>query len=222
MKIYYAKVLELTGEEQLEVALRALPDKRLEKIERTKQKKSQLQSISAGLLLEYALCKLELSGKNVTFLEYADGKPYLKEYPNLCYNLSHSGKYVALVVDERPVGIDIEQLRRGYQKLVKRFFSEEEVRLFDASWDDELFTKLWTRKESYLKATGYGMRMPLDGFSTCEDSVQINERMYEEMINKEDIYYLQSFQIEDYWLSVCRKDIPVDTQPEKVDLKEIL
>lgn len=227
MKIYYAKIEKLM-EEELHIAMQLLPKERTDRIKRMKQKKSQIQSISAGLLLEYALQEIGLTGKTLTFLKNEDGKPYIKEYPNLWYNLSHSGEYVALAVDEQPIGVDIERIRRDHQKLVKRFFSEEEALSLADHWSDEVFTKLWTRKESYIKATGYGMRMPLDGFSTLEEQVKVNEKMPTEMTSLQVLYYLASFQMEeDYWMSVCRGNEPVSLKqssvmPEKVDLKKIL
>lgn len=226
MKLYYAKISELS-EEELQCALQLLPKERIEKIERTKQKKSQLQSIYAGLLLEYALREQGLSGKTLTFLKNPDGKPYIAEYPELFYNLSHSNLYVALVMDEHPVGVDVEGLRKGCQKLVNRFFAADEIVGLQEQWSDEYFTELWTRKESYLKATGYGMRMPLSGFSTLQELVQVNEQMPAEMLEDAG-YYLATYRLlEDYYLSVCRKDAPVAGMtegfaPEQVDLKRIL
>ena len=227
MKVHYAKISALT-EEEMQIALSILPKERIEKIERTKQKKSQLQSIWAGLLLECVLREHDLQSKELTFQKNADGKPYIAEYPKLYYNLSHSKEYVALVLDEQPVGIDVESLRIGYQKLVDRFFAEEEVATLKKEWDNQRFTKIWTRKESYLKATGYGMRMPLNGFSTLEESVKINEHMYSEMIEERADYYLASTQLPgNYWLSVCRKNEPVVAAgevlaPEFADVKRIL
>lgn len=227
MKLYYAKISTLT-EEEMQKAMQFLPAERKEKIERTGQKKNQLQSIYAGLLLEYALQEQGITGSELTFLKNADGKPYIAEYPGFFYNLSHSVDYVALVTDAQPVGIDVEGLRTGYQKLANRFFSEEEVRALQECWSDRLFTKIWTRKESYLKATGYGMRMPLQGFSTLEEQVQMNACMPEEMCEENAGYYLASVPLEDdYWLSVCRKNVPPVIgreilSPEQVDLKSIL
>lgn len=226
MKTYYAKIGELS-EEEMQKALQILPRERIEKIERNRQKNNRLQSIWAGVLLEYALQEVGITGANLTFLKNADGKPYIKEYSEFYYNLSHSREYVALVVDDCPVGIDVEGIRVGYQKLVTRFFAEEEIEILQKQWSDELFTKLWTRKESYLKATGYGMRMPLNGFSTVEEQVQLNDKMNGEMI-EDAVYYLASVSLDDsYWLSVCRKNMPVPTDvevlvPEQVDLKRFL
>ena len=208
-------------------ALHLLPKERIEKIERTKQKKSQLQSIYAGLLLEYALREKGLFGQELTFLKNPDGKPYIAEYPELFFNLSHSKDCVALVLDKHPVGVDIEGLRVGYQKLVHRFFAGDEISVLEKLWSDERFTELWTRKESYLKATGYGMRMPLAGFSVLQEMVQVNGQMTKEML-EDACYYLASIRLEeDSWMSVCRRDMPVcsiqeQMMPELVDVKKIL
>lgn len=226
MKIYYAKISELSKEE-MQKALYLLPQERIEKIKRRKQKKSQLESIWAGLLLEYALQERGLKGTELTFSKNVDGKPYIAEYPHLFYNLSHSKEYAAIVIDDYPVGVDVEEMRIGYQRLVTRFFSREERMALQECWSDEVFTKLWTRKESYLKATGFGMRMPLDGFSTLQEQVQVNKNMPKEMCP--DVpYYLASTRLEeDYWLSVCRKAVRVAGEgevfsPVQADLKRML
>jgi len=221
LKIYYAKISELL-EEEIQRAMFLLPKERIEKVMRTKPKKNQLQSIYAGLLLEYALNAIGVSGKELTFQKNADGKPSIKELPEFHYNLSHSKEYVALVVDTQAVGIDVERVRTGYQKLVTRFFSAEEESYLLDNWDDMLFTKFWTRKESYLKVTGYGMRMPLDAFSTLGSYVEINEKMPNEMIEKDTKFYLESIRMdEDYWLSVCRKNEPVAFFEERSILNQV-
>ena len=227
MNIYYAKISEWTEEEQHQI-MQLLPQMRIEKIQRMKSEKNRHLSMAAGLLLENALRERGLRGKELTFFKNADGKPYIVEYPDFHYNLSHSKECVALVVDNRPVGIDVEGLRIGYQKLARRFFSEDEVASLKEAWSDEVFTKIWTRKESYLKATGYGMRMPLDGFSTLYEQVETNEKMPEDMCTVQEAYYLASVSVEaGYWLSVCRLGEPVIKSPaelpvERVELKEIL
>lgn len=205
-----------------------LPKERAERIEKIRLEKSRLQSVAAGLLLEYALGEFGMQGKNLTFLKNADGKPSIAEYPDFHYNLSHSKEYAVLVTDECPVGIDIEELRTGYQRLAARFFSLEEAEVLKEHWSDDLFTKLWTRKESYLKAAGFGMRMPLDGFSILEEQVRINEKMPQSMIEPGTVYYLTSMPfLTDSWLSICRKGRSVvleqdDMLLQEVNLKEIL
>ena len=50
------------------------------------------------------------------------GKPYLRDFPELHFNVSHSGtKMVLAISHEMPVGIDIEQIksRKSLENLVK-------------------------------------------------------------------------------------------------------
>ena len=54
MKIYYTQILKLSEKEKQQVLL-FLPNERVERILRMKSERSQLQSITAGILLEYAL-----------------------------------------------------------------------------------------------------------------------------------------------------------------------
>ena len=216
------------SEGEMQQIMEILPKERAERIEKIRLEKSRLQSVAAGLLLEYALGEFGMQGKNLTFLKNADGKPSIAEYPDFHYNLSHSKEYAVLVTDECPVGIDIEELRTGYQRLAARFFSLEEAEVLKEHWSDDLFTKLWTRKESYLKAAGFGMRMPLDGFSILEEQVRINEKMPQSMIEPGTVYYLTSMPfLTDSWLSICRKGRSVvleqdDMLLQEVNLKEIL
>ena len=204
MKIYYTKIEQLP---ETEAILKILPQERAERIKRMKAEKSRQQSMAAGLLLEYGLREMGFQGKKLTFLKNPDGKPYIKELPEFYYSLSHSGEYAALVIDEYPVGIDIEETKERSRKLAERFFSDEEKEVLLNQWSDEAFTRFWTRKESFLKATGFGMRMPLDGFSTVKERVEVNEKMTAGMVDTADAYYIESIALADgMWLSVCRKD----------------
>lgn len=223
MKIYYARTELPDRESARSHALELLPESRLKKLSRMKSKESKKQCIAAGLLLEYGLRQYDICGKDMTFLQNSDGKPYLLEWPKLHYNLSHSGEYAALAIGSFPVGIDIEKLRYGQEKLVKRFFSQEEVEGLLGNFTDSAFTRTWTRKEAFLKACGTGMRMPLEGFSTMTDVIQINEKMPAEMRRNYMVHYVKSYQINDeYWLSVCQEGREVDGMPEEVVLGELL
>lgn len=222
MKIYYAKIGVLEKEFLRLRALEVLPPCRLQKLSRMKTEESQKQCIAAGLLLEYGLQEYGICGKEVTFLENSDGKPYILEKPELFYNLSHSGEYVALGMSSFPIGIDIEKLRYGQEKLAKRFFSEEEAGIFKECFSDSVFTKIWTRKEAFIKARGVGMRMPLNAFSTITDVIQINEKMPVEMRLENTALYVKSYQINDeYWLSVCQESIEVDGVPKEINLEDL-
>jgi len=90
---------------------------------------------------------------------------------DLRFNLSHTHGLVACAVAlGRDVGIDVEWNRRNPSMLdsVERFFSPAEVSDLHAlppSARAERFFQVWTLKESYIKAHGMGLSMPLSGFS---------------------------------------------------------
>ncbi len=101
------------------------------------------------------------------------GKPYLVGQ-DLQFNLSHSHQLALLAFCHREVGVDVEYTGRPveYLALARRFFSQQEVELFEqldpAAQQDEFFT-IWTRKEAYIKALGEGLSHPLDDFSVNLD-----------------------------------------------------
>ncbi len=80
------------------------------------------------------------------------------------FNLSHSGMYVAAAFGTEDIGVDVELMRTGKQKIAQRFFAEDERKYLEKCWTDEAFTGIWTRKEAYIKAVGTGIAMSLDSF----------------------------------------------------------
>ena len=108
-------------------------------------------------------------------LEFAHGphgKPYLRDAPQLQFNLSHSGavSLVAVALDVE-VGVDIERLRPmpDCQAVAERFLAPEDAAALAETpaveREREFFTR-WTRSEAMWKARGiglYGAGTPLDG-----------------------------------------------------------
>ncbi len=79
------------------------------------------------------------------------GKPIAKDK---CFNISHSHGIVVFVMDQAPVGIDIEMIKDTEQKFKEYISSDEELKQIK---NDEDFTDLWTNKESLVKAVGTGI-----------------------------------------------------------------
>lgn len=99
------------------------------------------------------------------------GKPYLSEESNaerINFNLSHSQDTVIYAVAMgREVGIDIEHVRAVSRadKIIDRFFSEEEKEFYKGASEDDRpvrFFKLWCAREAYTKAIGSGISLPKD------------------------------------------------------------
>lgn len=113
--------------------------------------------------------------ENTPVIKGKMGKPSLKEYPQIHYNLSHSKGIVACIVSDTECGIDCEKVREYRPNVAKRVFSERELKMFDEADDSEkdlIFFRLWTLKEAYVKAIGIGISYPMN---TVEFSFEGNE-----------------------------------------------
>ena len=124
--------------------------------------------VSALLLRLFVKNFLNLSEYSVSKNKY--GKPYLNDYPNFHFNLSHSGNWVVGAVSDKPLGIDIEQIHQinDFMDIAKRFFSEKEYTFLVECEEKSkiaLFYDIWTKKESLIKAVGKGLSIPLRSFT---------------------------------------------------------
>jgi len=110
-----------------------------------------------------------------TFTTNAYGRPQLAGppcEPRLRFNLSHTdGMIVCLVAVDREVGVDVENVVRRQADgldIADQFFSATEVaelRSLPRSQQRDRSFDYWTLKESYIKARGLGLQLPLDQFS---------------------------------------------------------
>jgi 4'-phosphopantetheinyl transferase len=95
------------------------------------------------------------------------GKPYLADYPELAFNLSHTGnQMVVAIAINCDLGVDIEQCkpRTNLAALVDKCFAEEEKSYWQQlpeAQKTQAFYQFWTRKEAFVKATGRGIALGL-------------------------------------------------------------
>lgn len=89
----------------------------------------------------------------------------------LQFNVSHTRSLIALAVSrEAAVGVDVENVtsRAAPIGIAERFFSREEAAELGSLEPDRQqhrFFEYWTLKESYIKARGMGLSIPLDKFT---------------------------------------------------------
>ncbi|WP_433543993.1 4'-phosphopantetheinyl transferase family protein (plasmid) [Streptomyces sp. CA-294286] len=87
----------------------------------------------------------------------------------LHFSLSHSGDLVLFAFAPTPVGIDVELLVdvRQADEISAVLHPDERAELDELRADDAArlaaFGRCWCRKEAYLKGTGTGLAVPLDG-----------------------------------------------------------
>lgn len=96
----------------------------------------------------------------ITF-DYGDkGKPFLRNHPEIHFNLSHCKQGVLCVIDDQaPVGCDIETLNRKVSDaLMRRTCNAAELEAIQHADDPTAaFIRLWTIKEAVLKCSGEGI-----------------------------------------------------------------
>jgi len=124
-----------------------------------------------------------------TFEPGPHGRPYVTNpHPlaqQLRFNLSHTDGLVVLAVTTgREVGVDTESMARNAPlEVADRFFSKREaeaLRALPASAQAHRFWELWTFKESYIKARGMGLSLPLSKFSFQLDQAPQVDIRFEE------------------------------------------
>jgi 4'-phosphopantetheinyl transferase len=94
----------------------------------------------------------------------------LPQAQRIRFNISHSASLVvAALAVEREVGVDVEHTARNAPlEIAEHFFSAKEAQALQqlpAGLQPARFWDLWTLKESYIKARGMGLSIPLDRFS---------------------------------------------------------
>ena len=146
----------------VEECLKWFPQNQVERIAGFSNSSRKIETAATFSLLVEMLQNNGLL-KELPSIEYAEnGKPFLKNYPDLHFNLSHCRLYVAVAIHRSPVGVDIECRRNVTPALIRRVCSDDEQLSISLSKDPDMeFLRLWTRKEAYLKYTGTGIVEPL-------------------------------------------------------------
>ena len=145
------------------------------------------------------------------------GKPYLEGYSDLYISISHSGPYIACAFGDKPVGVDTEMWKAHpkWRRIVDKMHLRERE-AFDracggaaseeAEETVEAFCDLWVRKESFLKAIGEGLRIPLYAFDTTE------ERVRQEL--RKEPYFIRNYRVEKEPVSIAvcagEEKLPLD------------
>ena len=125
--------------------------------------------VSESLIRMLACQALAIDNASIEFAANPFGRPYLSGFQKVFdFNLSHSGEWVLCAVGQPAIGVDIERIQPIDLELARRYFSAAEYRRWlgdPASQRLARFYELWTLKESYLKAVGKGLAIPLDSFT---------------------------------------------------------
>ena len=155
INIYLFDEIDSLGDDFVQNNLSALPRFRREECARYQQEFDKKACVAAFLLFKYGLRERFGIAEQVTFDYSEHGKPYLREFPDVQFNLSHCKKAVVCALSDSDVGVDVQDVRSLNMNTVRRTCSESEISQINESENpDRLFCKFWTQKESYAKAKG--------------------------------------------------------------------
>ena len=129
----------------------------------------------------------------------------------ISFNISHTSSLIVLAVTgDRALGVDTENIRARPAPLdaANHFFSSDEalaLSALPACMQHDRFFQYWTLKESYIKARGMGLSIPLDkfGFDFSQDS-RVAISMHPQLNDQPSRWHFWQFRLAaDYMVAVC-------------------
>lgn len=187
--------------------------KRIEKMSKLKFDVDKKRSVCVEFLLNEMINECKSSDKEIDAfseiktpveLTYDEkGKPHIYDIDGrdaIHFSLSHSGDYVACMISDKPCGIDIEKHseKREYEKIAARICTENEIKNVSSKED---FYKIWTLKESILKATGEGLSLDMKKID-----LKGQDNKYKTNVNGIDFIGVSAEAPEGYSLSYVEKN----------------
>ena len=105
--------------------------------------------------------------------------------------MSNSGNLIVIAFSrDSEVGIDIEKIRPlpDLDDLIHKNFTSSEIKFITSRTEEKInrFFRFWTVKESYLKATGEGMRLRPDNIEFTMDNEKIRQLSLKGVFEQED------------------------------------
>ncbi len=196
---------------------------RKEKTLQYRYRKDQNLSIGVGTLLDHCLYKLGIREKNVKYVLGNNGKPAFEcndghafILENVHFNVSHSGNIAICSWGTIPVGVDIEQIKYNHSKTITcNMLTYQEAKYLDSLSDDcmciEEFYRIWTLKESFVKAIGAGLAIGFDSFN-----IILNDKCSVIQSINEEAYYFKEYSISGYKTAVCCSKDDFATKPVEI------
>lgn len=152
----------------LERYMRLLPPERKAKAQRFRKAIDRTNCVLGYLLLQYGLYQnYGIYNPIITYQTF--GKPYLYDYPDIHFNISHCSRGCICAISDVPVGIDIQEIRPFSCSIAEHCCTKAELERLELSEaPDAEFSKIWTMKESYLKMKGTGIIYDLRAIDTTK------------------------------------------------------
>lgn len=183
--------------------------------------------VLAHLLLRRCLAAAT-GRRNLAFVAGPYGKPELVphgEGPPIGFNISHTEGLAACALSAyHEVGIDIEASGRLIGDailLARHHFTPRETEALVALPTAEQATSFlatWTMKEAVVKATGLGLELALDSFTT--DAGRDGVTFAEGPAHGEPAWFLRQLFLPRHHLAVAVRPNPKAAKPQRLDMEE--
>lgn len=193
--LYFIPLKETLEAEEFRKLLALISEKRQSEIRRFRFTIDQKLSLFSELLVRILICKIKgINNSQIVFSNNEYGKPYLIDQPDVHFNISHTRNAIAVIVSDKPVGIDIERVSEVDISIAERYFTRNEFSYIIQSSEhqDKRFYEIWTKKEAYIKYTGQGLSLSLQSFDVLLEPLKSK---------------IQTLYQDNYILSVCCKDL---------------
>ena len=181
-----------------------LDEERQSRVRAFGDSRSALLTLAAGLLLYDIFGE---RARTAHFERGKRGKPHLADLAP--FNISHAGDFAVLALSRQNVGVDLERIRPlDWQRISSRFFHPEERAFLAQSTEPERdFFRIWTLKESYLKAEGTGFSVSPASFAVLPVGAQSAH-----LLGETAYCFTRIAAFPNYCLSVCSLEEEVSSE----------
>lgn len=156
--IYLFTEHEQISEDLLNTLGSKMPERRHDRFIHYKKYEAKKACVFGYLVFLYGFRHLYNQSGFPDFDISQSGKPYLKEYPHIHFNISHCNGGACCFFADSPVGIDIQEKRKFPKSILRKVCNKDELNAIENSDDYFLeFCKIWSQKESISKITGDGI-----------------------------------------------------------------
>lgn len=204
MKLYTINTEPLRILDIFETRIKELPEVRATKARGYRLAKDRALSLGAGLLLNQAFRESGIDPVTAEFDTTEGKKPRLTKHPDFHFSISHSEAFAILGVGDAPVGVDIEKISPVPLDIARQYFFKGEYTYLMALPEAQRtlgFYRLWTLKESFMKAVGLGFQLPLNQFEIIMTApIQVKQQ-----VNRHDYAFTEYQTLPDYCISSCEQ-----------------
>lgn len=129
------------------------------------------------------------------------GKPFINN-SYLCISISYSKKINLFAISKSQIGVDIEEIKETYPKLICKVFTDNEKEYINKGKDEEVyrFYNIWCCKEAIGKLLGVGLQYPTRNICTVK---QKKIKKHLKVNNTYNKVYLNSYCFMNHVIVLC-------------------